>query len=367
MESDFSTMGRSARALIAVPDVPLDSIRSRSHAARARSRMETFGACAALALAAVGAGTGVGAKIYNEVHVWLSGGKSAVLIHSGVLMRHPMGAELRDAIAGATFPVVFPVGVPAGTRVDMVTVAPIGHPSSITISYQNAAGFKTSFALLDPAVVSADAAQLPTGSVGIAVGPFEHWRVGGEIVLTRSTGASLADLNRIKAAMSTASPGDSLALTETMLPTVTVLGGTVRLGIAERYRPANGRSVLVDENSIRTIPGLVKRGAPLLDSRIDTITNITYKNGDISTGVGRPPKDIAVSAGGVRAIYAVLRSSGVAHGRYFCGCEMLFNQPNRSTYWVWQIPMSASSAVTKYSVDAKTFAVTPLAEGTTGQ
>ena len=50
MGSDFSAMGRSARALIVVPDVPLDSIRSRSHAARARSRMGTFGACAALAL-----------------------------------------------------------------------------------------------------------------------------------------------------------------------------------------------------------------------------------------------------------------------------------------------------------------------------
>jgi hypothetical protein len=66
---------------------------------------------------------------------------------------------------------------------------------------------------------------------------------------------------------------------------------------------------------------------------------------------------VAISAGGMRAIAAVLRSK--SHGALECGCEVLFNQPNASTYWIWTIPLQASDAARKYAVDARTFAVTP--------
>ena len=160
MGSDFSAMGRSARELIPVPPVPLQSIRGSSHRARARGRMQTIAACAAVSLCALGAGAG--AKMYHDAQVWLSGGKITATVHSGVLMHQPTAAELRKAIARATFPVVFPVGVPAGSRVYMVTLAPAERPSMITVSYQNErSGFKASFALLDPAVVDSNDASLP--------------------------------------------------------------------------------------------------------------------------------------------------------------------------------------------------------------
>ena len=363
MSSDFSTKGRSARELIPVPVLPMESIRSRSHADRNRGRMRIFSVCAAIALAALGAGTGVGAKIYDGVRVWLSPGKEAMIVPSGVLMRRPMAADLRKAIASATFPVVFPVGVPAGSRVYMVTLAPAERPSAITVSYQNeGAGLKYSFALLDPAVVAGDDVAVPANAGRPAHRARDHWRVGGEIVATGGDNLlPTGDLDRVKAAMSQASPADSLAATEAMLPTIVVLGDPVRLAIAEHYRPSSGRSVLLGQSEVRSIARLVKRRQPLLDWRITTIRKIVYAKGDISRGVARQSKVIAVSADGVRAIDAVLRSGGNA--RADCGCEILFNQPSSGTYWVWNIPMSSSGEATKFAVDARTFAVTTSPEG----
>lgn len=361
MDSDFSTMGRLARETIPVPALPMDSILSRSHAARARGRLGTFAACAAVTLAAVGFGTGVGAKIYDGVHVWLAGGRARVIVHSGTIMRHPMASELRTAIAGATFPVVFPVGIRADSRIDMVTLAPADHPSVITLSYDNGTGFRAAFALIDPAVVDPNVRGIPTGAARPpSVRTPYRWRVGGEIVIVADKQhITLADVSRIKAAMAASSPQASLALTETMLPEITVLGGTVRLKVAERYRPSTGRSVLLDQAYLRSIPGLVAHGKSMLDTRISTIDNIAYANGDIHTGNARKSNAVAISAGGVRAIDAVMRSAGVARGRTDCNCEILFNQPDASAYSVWIIPLSGPETAKKYSVDAKTFEVTP--------
>lgn len=355
MGSDFSAMGRSARELIPVPALPLESIRSGSHRARARGRMQAIVVCAALSLCALGAGAG--AKMYHDAQVRLSGGKITATVHSGVLMRQPTAADLRKAIARATFPVVFPVGVPAGSRVSMVTLAPADRPSMITVSYQNErTGFKASFVLLDPAVVDSSDASLPGSAPPLR--EAYHWQAGGETVAVLKNRISLRDVNRAEAAMAKATPAGSLAVTETMLPKMTVLGATVRLAVAEQYRPANGRSVLIDGAFLQTVPGLVAHRRPLIDSRIAYITQIAYAHGDIAKGVARPPKDIAVSAGGVRAIDAVLRSTGAAAGRD-CGCEILFNQPSPNVYWVWKIALSGPERVSKYAVDARTFAVNP--------
>jgi hypothetical protein len=361
MASDFSTLGRSARALIPVPDVPLDSIRRRSHAARTRSRAALFAACAAVALGAASVGTGVGAKISSGVQVWLSGGKSTLAVHSGVIMRYPTASELRSAIAGATFPVVFPVGIPAGSNVWMVTSAPAGHPSVITVSYENGAGFKPAFALVDPAVVDTDGASLPSGSALPPLQATYHFRVGGELVLSLEKYISADDLNRIKDAMTNATPRESLALTEAMLAKMTILPGNLRIKAAERYRPPSGRSVLLEGAYLRTIPDLVKHHQPLLDRRIARVSNVKYANGDLASAVVQPPTAVAISAGGVRAIDAVFLSAHEARSRNDCGCEVLFNEPtDGATYQLWKIPLSSPGAVRHYSVDAKTFAVTLL-------
>lgn len=355
MDSEFSTAARAARALIPVPAAPIGSIRNRARSDRARSRMRVLVASSALALGGVGLATGAGARIVNDVRVWLNGDQVATVVHSGVLLRNPKAGELRAAIAKATFPVIFPVGVPAGTRITMVTLAPADRPSAITVSYHNdAAGFKASFALIDPAVVAPDGAAVPAASSSRTA---YHWNVAGEIVGTVAPPS--AEIERIKAAMLASTPAESLAANEAMLTKLTVLGATVRLAIAERYAPPNGPSVLLDETQVASIPRLVQSRDAILDRRIDTITNISYKHGDLANGTAHASKVIAVSAGGVRAIDAALHAGGTRlHAP--CGCEVLFTRPEGSTYWVWIIPLSGTDTVKKFAVDARTLAVTPV-------
>lgn len=239
MSSDFSAKGRSARELIPVPELPLDAIRSRSRAARARGRMQAVIACAAISLGAIGAGTGLGEKLYDGVRVWLSGDKVAMTMTSFVMVRQPTAADLRGAIAGATFPVIFPVGIPAGSRVYLLAASPPGHPSAIVVSYHDHAGRDGStFVLIDPKVVDADGGGVEKTSARF--GTVSNWRTGGEIVLASRRGTAAGDVDRIKAAMAESSPRASMAVVDTMLAKVAVLGGPNRLELAERSIRAPG-------------------------------------------------------------------------------------------------------------------------------
>ena len=359
MSFDFSAAGRSARERIPTPKVPMESIRTRSRAARARGRAQALAACAAIAIVTIGAGTGLGAKISNGVHIWLSGGQVSMQMRSFVMVRDPMATDLRDAIAHATFPVVLPVGLPAGSRVFGIQAIPAERPSVIVIAYHDPAGRDGgSFVLLDPAVVE------DRGTVQAAaarLGPVYEWRLHEETVLAGKKFLSPSDIERIKAAMAASSPSDSLAATESALTKVTVLGGeSERLAIAERFRPQTGPSFLLGQHQTESIPRLAKTGAPILDVRTFRATKVPYANGqlDYSHLTGSTSKTIAISPNGVRAIDAVLRSAaGGHHGD--CACEVLFSRPNGNTYWIWTIPMSGSAAgVKKYAVDARTLAVT---------
>jgi hypothetical protein len=354
MSFDFSATGRSAREMIPVPDVPLASIRSRSEAARNRGRVQALVACAAISVGAVGAGTAIGAKIVDGLRVWVSGGQVAIKLDSIVVIRNPTAPELRGTIAHATFPVVFPVGIPAGSRVFMLTATPADRPRAIIVSYQTHGGDGPSFVLLDPAAVDAS-----PGGVQAASARFQavyNWRAGGEVVLALKQRLVPADVERIKAAMAQSSPRESLAVVETMLAKVAVLGGPNRLEVAERYAPRTGRSVLLDQLQVRSIAGGRNRGMPILDRRVFRASHVPYAHGDIDYRKLGPWRStsVAVPRNGVRAIAAAVRSAGGAA----CACEVLFHQPSATAYWIWTIPMSGPPAVKKYVVDAKTFGVT---------
>jgi hypothetical protein len=319
--------------------------------------MLTLVSLGAVCVAALGTGAGVGTKIYDGVHVWLTGGQPAVTVRSAVIIHYPLGPELRDAVAHATFPVVFPVGVPAGSRVNMITLAPAGHPSAITLYYRGKGGFNASFALLDPAIVSTDGTKPPTGSVGIGHDDFTQWRLGGEVVLVRARSVPPDALERIKTAMIAASPQESVGAIEAMLPTMIVLGGSVRLDLAERYRPASRPSVLLDHTYAMSIPALAKRNEPMVDSRKATVDDVRYAKGELASAhLVKGRKELAISRGGVRSIDAVLRFSS-RDGRRDCACQILFHQPSRTAYWVWTMSLSGPATASKYAVDAKTFAV----------
>lgn len=358
MRYDFAASGRSARDLIPVPELPLESIRHRSRTASARGRLRALTLCVTICLAGLGAGAAFGEKIYAGVRVWLAGGKAAVVVSSLVMVREPTAADLRNVVARATFPIILPAGVPAGTRVTMIMFAPAERPNSVTVVYRNdRARFNVGFSLFDSAAVNTNHAMLPAGSARPLFRADYQWQIGSESVFVLKEHISAVDANRIKGAMLQASPADSLALTAPMLRKVTVVGGAPALAdAAERYAPREGRSVLLDRQQTRQIPRLVMQHKPVLDSRIIYLSNIPSVQGepDYSKATLHWPKITVISEGGVRAIDAVLRSTG---NRDDCGCEILFNQPNKTTYLVWKLPMS-TSAVKKFSVDAKTFVVT---------
>ena|ERR1700736_3720158 len=363
MQPDFSSKGKVARDLIAVPELHMESIRRRSHVVTARSRIRALALCGAIFLIVLGTSVGFGAKIYDGVRIWLTGGKAAVVVNSLVLVREPTASDVRKVVARATFPVILPTGVPAGTQVSMLMFAPAEHPNSITIAYRNeVANFNVGVSLFDSSVVNTAAAMLPTGSARPPFRQGYQWQIGRETVLVRKEDVSVALADKIKMAMMKASENDSLAVTDGMLHTVTVVGRAPRLAdTAERYAPPHSSSVLLDREQIRQLSDRSLRNKPVLDTRTVYLSNIPSVHGepDYSKAMLRWPKTIVISVGGVRAIEAVLRSTSA---RGDCSCEILFDQPNPATYWVWRLPLSAAVSVKKYAVNAKTFAVkiTPL-------
>lgn len=358
MPSDFSARARSAREHIPVPALPMESIRSRSHSARKR-RLQAVVAGVAISVAALAAGGAAGAKLYDSVRLRLAGGTAAMTMHSAVMLRRPTAADLRGTMAHATFPVIFPAGLAGGGRIDRLEATPDGRPSAIFVHYIGASGGDgATFLLLDPAVVDTDGEFLKASA---SLGDVYDWRAGGEVVVASKRSLSADDAGRIKAAMSSTSPAESLAATESALPKLTVIGEAIRLEIAERHRPRSGRSVLLAPDEVRSIPDLARRGAPVLDRRALHLTKIPYANGEIDyRNVKRSggATVVAVAANGVRAIAAVLRSAGAARGD--CGCEILVNQTNGAAYRIWTIPMSGTASAKEYAVDGASSAVKPV-------
>jgi hypothetical protein len=353
MQSEFSMAGKLARDRIAVPELSMDVIRRRSHAAAATWRIQALAACAALTIAALSVGIGFSANAYNGLRVWLSGGKVGMTVSSLEFVRQPMAAELRAIVRRATFPVTFPVGLPHdGGGMDFV-ITPPGHPSAIMISYKT-----DSIALLDPSIV--DGEKLLPGTPTETV---YHWIVNGELVLVTSRGISPAQADQMKAAMSDISPAESLAAVERLLPTVMVLGNTRAnaLTSAERLAPAGSLSVLIEPEHVRSLWQLAANGQALTDSRNLSVEKLATKNGraDLTSGVWTRTKKVAVPPNGVRAIVEALRASGVKQGA-LCDCALLYNPPSEGAYRVWTISKSPGGNVTAYSVDTTTLAVRRL-------
>lgn len=357
MHSDFSTLARSAKGTIPVPDIPMEALRSHARRGAARERLRTFVAGTAICLVALGVGAGFGRTIYDGVSVWWSGGNESIILRSLATTMFPTIADLRGVLARATFPVVLPVGVPPGTRLTYLSYSPLDHPNMLLLQYQNERmHFDAPIALYGPA---ADAAK---GALPLENGirPFSQavyrWQIGSETVTIPKAHISQADAGRIKTAMMKASPRASLIATARMLPTIVVLGSAPKIiALAERYAPAKGRSVLVGQSEVHRLGKLAKSGKPMLDMRTLRWINMPLlRNGspDFAHATQRPLKIIAVPANGVKALRAALLFAGA------CRCELLYNQPNAATYWVWAIPENASAeTVRKYAISTKTLAV----------
>ncbi len=355
MDSNFSTTGKAAREIIPVPELPMDLIRVRSRRATTRERMRALIVYFAIGIAVLGAGAAVGQKLYDGVRVWLSGGNYALSIASFVMVREPTAEDLRHVAERASFPIVFPVSMPSGTRMTMLIFAPPARPNFVEVHYHNErANVNVGFALIDSATINTNEATLPAGIWRIR---SYQWQVGREAVLFPKLALASLNVNRIKLAMMQTSPASSLAFTDTMLRKVVVLGvRPERADVAEHYAPLTGRSVLLDPELTRRIPTMVSQDKPVVDDRIIYLTNIPTVHGepDYSRATLRWPRVTLISSAGVRAINAVLQFKSAQRD---CHCVILFNQPDPATYWVWKLPVSAAEGVTKYAVDATTLAV----------
>lgn len=357
MDSSFSATGKAARELIPVPELPMDLIRVRSRRATTRDRVRALIVYFAIGIAVLGAGAAVGQKLYDGVRVWLSGGKAALNISSFVMVREPTALDLRHVVERASFPIVFPVRLPTGTRMTMLIFAPSGRPNFVEVDYHNErANFNVGFALIDSAAINTNEATLPTG-IWRTTRSY-RWQVGREAVLfPKFAHAPLNDVDRIKLAMMETSAANSLAFTDTTLRKVVVLGVRPELAdVAEHYAPLRGRSVLLDPELTGRIPNMVRQDKPVVDDRVIYLTNIPTVHGepDYSKATLRWPRVILISSAGVQAINAVLHFNSAQRN---CHCAILFNQPDPATYWVWKLPLSAAVGVKKYAVDAKTLAV----------
>lgn len=367
MHSDFSIMAKSARAALPVPGVPLGDIVNRSRALGNRGRLRMVVTSGALALAAVAGGT-VGTKVYDGVQFWISGSRGTVMMHSLAITNSPTRRELRDLSARATFPVVYPVGMPKGTRLTGIIYAPTDHPTSITLQYANRrTGFNGSLSLVDPQAVNA--ANLPT-SMGGRPPRFANasqWRVGGETVIAFREYISPADAQKIEDAMRSTTPASSLSANEGMLSTIRSLSGGPPANAADAIA-GNRSAVLVGRGDLRLIPSLARAGGPLTGVTVRYISNIQYVKGvpDLGHASYRADRDVAVPADGVRAIAAVMAAAGES-GRWTDCCEILYTPAENGSYILWTLPvtklphgeveLSKSQPIKKYVVDARTHRV----------
>ena len=358
MLSDFAKTGRVARDLIPVPELQVESIHCNVRAAAIRERTRLLSVCGALVFAAVIVGTGVAAKFYNGVRVWLSGSNVAVIVNSAAVVSEPMSVELRDVAARATFPVIFPVGLPKGMRLTKLLYAPREHPTNITLAYRYAGtGRGPGFTLVDTATLQRG--PVPRDPTPLEFSKSFHWQIGRETVLLPSRRLSAAEVAHVETQMHSVTPQASLVANELMLRTFTVVGNYPDVAdVAEAYVTKGVHAVFVSPPFLRYIPPVIKQHRPLLDMRVVYLTHIPSEHGEpnYTDAMHEWPKHVIISAGGVQAIGKVFRSmpSGAD-----CKCAILFTQPRSTTYSVWTFPLSRPSAVKKYDIDAKTLAVTP--------
>lgn len=357
MLSDFSAAAKRAQARIVVPDAPLERIRTSVSSRRQRGKVRALVCSAAITLAC--AGTAAAFGLYNGVHIWFAGNKTAVAVRSLALVREPQERDLRDVVSRATFPVVLPVGLPAGTHVWKMTYAPAEHPTMVELSYINAAtGFRTGVTLFDSSAVNGG--SVPATAMWRPSADVYKWQAGRETVVVVKSALSAANQRRMETAMASASPESSLRATIPMLSTATILNIAPDAGeVAARYMPKNGRTVVLGRRFPETIARILKHRRALRDTRTTYLTNIPSKDGapDYAHATLQwPNTGTVIPADGIRAIDAVYRIAGI---RGDCGCMTFFNElPGSQTYRIWILRGTPPNVtLRKYRIDEKSLRV----------
>jgi hypothetical protein len=206
MPSEFQSMCESAREGISVPDIPLAAVRSAANQVWAPSKRRKrvvpivlFGLFIAGAAAA--------AELWdNGAHLSFgpSGGVQMSTTDEFHVIKDPAPEDLRTIARGATFPVQYPGGLPAGT-----TLGEIGYgPSIVLLDYNLPGAWRRPNHLLriwlvDPRVLTAPrssrAFSFKIG--GLASTGSVRWDIGHELVIVMRSLATPSEIENIKRAM----------------------------------------------------------------------------------------------------------------------------------------------------------------------
>lgn len=359
MHDSFAESGKSLREALRVPAVPLEAIRHAANRDRryARIRLMTFSGAGAFAavLVALAVGTGAGAKLLDGARVWLGHDSAGLVIRSATFIRQPTVADVRRAIAHATFPVTFPAGLRPGSRVTAMGFAPPERPSIITISYENGSdSYKPTIVLVDPNIVIADGSDPRVAPTHAVIRRAQTWTVRGErVIVADGRYITAQDITHIRQATEQATAGLGLAALAPSLAKMTIVGDPVRVALAEPYRPAGVASALIEQTALAQA---LAAGRPLLDRR-----TIDFRSIDVSHTTWRAQMTpfaqiVAVPVSGVRAIRAVFAKTGDLQSPGHCACEILIARPNAGAYAIWRIPL-AGGGVRKFMVDTATFSI----------
>lgn len=351
MFSDFSAKAKEARANIRAPEVPMGQILARSAQIQTNSRLRAIFLGGVMSLAMIGTAAAFGTQIFDSVRVWLSGNNGTIVIKSFAMVRYPRESDLQAVVSNATFPVVMPVGLTAGTHVRSLIYAPINHPNMISIQYVNDRTARLEgFTIIDTGTINAGPPPLPGMPLNAA-----RWTIERETVLVSRKILRPSEMTRIKKAMMVTSPRESQTVTKPLLYSATVLGTSPDLShIALRYTPSSGNSVVIGRHFTDSIAPLAKRGKPLIGSNTTYLTNIPSIHGepDYAKATLRWPPTVAISSAGVRALAAVLR---YAHAGASCDCSVVINHTDSIHYRVWVL--HPGSAIKAFRVNAVTLDV----------
>ena len=335
MHADFSSAAKSARAQLAVPALDMESIRSRSQAEGFHARLRRLVVACAFALGAIGAGAAFAANTAG-VRVWFFGGKMAAIeVQSFAMVRSPMPADLRNIAASATFPVIWPVGLPAGSRIGWIIYSPAEHPNFLTISYRDHSGHAlTSVSIVDSRSVETDKALLPKDA-HVVKGPSPYvWHAGEETVFMSRAYRPASAVAAIRSAMVQTSPAASLALNTPFAATIeTETGAWDYMNAAERLAPSN--SVLLSPAQIGQMKRLARLDKPLRDDRTLILRHIRFKDGkpDYPHAIVDIPRgEVALSAAAVQTVATALSRANLTHK---CECAVLVRRS--AHYSVWKI------------------------------
>lgn len=358
MPSDFAKVGKQLEADLSVPALPIDAIRGRSRVQRRRHQWRLVVLCAFAAIAALGSGTVLAAKVFG-FQAWLSQDRvAATRVRSFIMYQGPDQATLRHVVSSATFPVVLPVGLPAGERVLRLVVAPADHPSIIMIQYLEN-GYRQ-YTLIDSSLVQNGSSPQIPGIASAPISAAHYWRAGGEVVFSENPSQWPQD-PAVRAAMLRATPAESLAKTASRLYRITSAGafGLGLENMADALAPSSGRSALVGPQNLGQVAALVRAHKAIFAVQSTKFDHIPVVQGheDLAHASLHPgPQELAVSVDGVRAISAVLSTNACGSGPKFT-CEILINERSGMPYRIWVLATRPPKTAQAYVVDAKSFQV----------